>query len=90
MHKPYNQETEGLIQLYYLRLPEKEKRHYAALDARKLGYGGKQYIGRLLKISQKTLRKAERELTQVELYAQIPEGKQRRAGGGRKKFCLSP
>jgi hypothetical protein len=89
MNKPYNQETEQLMQLYYVRLAEKEKRHYAALEACKLGNGGKQYIGWLLKISQKTLRKGERELTQVELYAQIPEGKQRRAGGGRKKFCPS-
>lgn len=86
----YKQETEALLQLYYGRLPEKDKRHYAALEARKLGYGGKRYMGQLLSISQKTLRKAERELTQAELYGQIPEGKQRRAGGGRKKFCPSP
>lgn len=90
MKKQYSQETEQLMQQYYMRLPEKERRHYAALEARKLGNGGKQYIGRLLKISQKTLRKGETELTQVDLYAQIPEGKQRRAGGGRKKFCPSP
>jgi hypothetical protein len=83
----YNQETEGLMQFYYSHLSEKDKRHYAALEARKLGYGGKRYIGQLLKISQKTIRKAEAELIHVELYAQIPEGKQRRAGGGRKKFC---
>lgn len=88
--QPYNPETEALLQLYYSRLPEKERRHYAALEARKLGNGGKQYIGRLLRISQKTLRKGERELTQAELYAQIPEGKQRRWGGGRKKFCSAP
>ncbi len=73
--KPYDQQTEELMQFYYWRLPEKERRHYAALEALKLGNGGKQYIGGLLKISQKTLRKGERELRQAEVYAQIPAGK---------------
>lgn len=83
----YTRETEELMQFYYAHLSEKDKRHYAALEALKLGYGGKRYIGQLLKISQKTIRKAEKELTQAHLYAQIPAGKQRRRGGGRKKFC---
>ncbi len=83
----YSRDTEELMQVYYSHLSEKDKRHYAALEARKLGYGGKRYIGQLLKISQKTIRKAETELTQPHLYAQIPTGKQRRSGGGRKKFC---
>lgn len=82
----YTPAIETLMYSYYARLAEKERRHYAALEAKKLGHGGKQYIGRLLSISQKTLRKAERELTQAELLAQIPAGKQRRTGGGRKKF----
>lgn len=83
----YTQETEQMLLLYYLHLPEKDRRHYAALEAEKLGHGGKRYIGGLLGISQKTLRKGEAELKQGDLYAQIPKGKQRRPGGGRKKFC---
>lgn len=83
----YNPDTEQLLLAYYSSLPEKEQRHYASLEAHKLGYGGKRYIGRLLKISQKTLRKGEKELKQAKLMAEIPAGKQRRAGGGRKKFC---
>ncbi len=82
----YTADLAALMLSYYARLPEKERRHYAALEAKKLGHGGKQYLGQLLSISQKTLRKAERELTQAELLAQIPAGKQRRIGGGRKKF----
>jgi hypothetical protein len=39
----------------------------------------------LFKISQKTIEKGLRELRDVKLYSQIPEGKQRRSGGGRKK-----
>lgn len=83
----YEQATEQLMQAYYSRLPEKEQRHYAALEAEKLGRGGKRYIGQLLKISQKTLRKGERELKDPSFAQQVPLGRQRRAGGGRKKFC---
>lgn len=73
--------------LYYSHLPEKDRRHYAALEAEKLGHGGKRYIGSLLGVSQKTMRKGQAELTRDDLYAQIPEGRQRRARGGRKNFC---
>ncbi len=83
----YNQETEQLMLHYYSHLPEKEQRHYAALEAQKLGHGGKRYIGDLLAISQKTLRKGERELKDPVFYEQVPPGRQRRVGGGRKKFC---
>ena len=81
----YSPATANLMVSFYKRLPEKERRHYAALEANKLVHGGKLYIGRLLGISQKTLRKGERELKQAELLAQIPQGRQRRTGGGRKK-----
>ncbi len=72
---------------FYTSLQEKERRHYAAQEVEKLGYGGKAYISRLLKISAKTIRKGQTELGQVSLYAQVPVGKQRRSGGGRKKIC---
>lgn len=86
----YNQEIEQLMLLYYSRLNEKEKRHYASLEAQKLGHGGKLYISTLLCISQKTIRKGDRELKIPELYAEIATGKQRRSGGGRKKFYPLP
>jgi hypothetical protein len=87
--KKYNQETEGLMILFYSRLKEKEKRHYASLEAKKLGYGGKLYIGTLLGISQKTIRKGDKELENPQLYHQIGIGKQRRSGGGRHFFLLA-
>ena len=83
----YTQETEQLMVRYYSRLNEKEKRHYASLEAHKLGHGGKLYISTLLGISQKTIRKGDKELKAPELYAEIAMGKQRRSGGGRKKIC---
>lgn len=83
----YDQETEQLMQRYSRHLPERDRRHYAALEAQKLGHGGKRYIGHLLGVSQKTLRKGERELKDSTYYSQVPAGRQRRGGGGRKKFC---
>lgn len=85
--KGYEQVTEQMMLRYYSGLQEKDRRHYAALEAQKLGYGGKSYISGLLGISRKTLLKGEAELQDADLYAQIPLGKQRREGGGRKKFC---
>jgi hypothetical protein len=86
----YDQVTEQMMLRYYSGLQEKDRRHYAAQEAQKLDYGGKSYISRLLKISRKTILKGEAELRQADLYAQIPLGKQRRDGGGRKKFCSTP
>jgi hypothetical protein len=73
---------------YYETLSEKGRRHYAAQEAEKLGHGGKRYIGRLLGMSQKTLRKGIKELSNPSLLSEIPTGKQRRSGGGRKKRVL--
>lgn len=86
----YDQAIEQMMLRFYTGLPEKERRHYAAQEVEKLGYGGKAYISRLLRISPKTIRKGQAELGQVSLYAQIPVGKQRRGGGGRKKICSAP
>lgn len=83
----YDQATEQMMLRFYGGLREKERRHYAAQEAQKLGYGGKSYISGLLKISRKTILKGEAELQQADLYAQMAEGRQRRSGGGRKKFC---
>lgn len=81
----YNQETEQKMCLHFGQLSEKNKRHYAAIEAKKLGYGGIKYISDLFKISEYRIRSGIKELNNPELLSSIPEGKQRRAGGGRKK-----
>ena len=86
MQRYYSEELEQAMLLYYSRLKEKDKRHYASLEAKKLGRGGKSYISKLLQISHKTIRKGDRELSDPALYAEIGKDKQRRSGGGRKKF----
>ena len=81
----YNSEIEAQMSLCYSSLKEKEKRHYAAQEAEKLGYGGKKYIGSLLGLSQARIRRGIKELKDKSLFLEIPQGKQRREGGGRKK-----
>lgn len=71
--------------LYFTGLNEKDQRHYAAIEADKLGFGGQKYVGALFGISTFRIRSGIRELSDPRLLGQIPTGKQRRAGGGRKK-----
>jgi len=81
----YNQEIESNMRLYFSQLNEKDKRHYAATEAKKLGYGGQKYIMELLGVSDHVIRRGTRELLNPKLLENIPEGKIRQIGGGRKK-----
>lgn len=81
----YNQETEQKMLRHFSQLNERDKRHYVALEAIKLGVGGKTYIRQLFGISDYLIRKGIAEITDNALSKEIPEGKLRRIGGGRKK-----
>ena len=81
----YSPEIEERMRLHFAELGEKDRRHYAAIEAHKLGFGGQRYIGALLDIHQERIYKGLQELKNPSLLAQIPPGKQRRSGGGRKK-----
>ncbi len=83
--KIYSAQIEAMMVRYYLSLPEKSRRHYAVIEWKKIGWGGQGYIEHLFGISRVTLFKGSKELSDQERLKQIPEGKQRRAGGGRKK-----
>lgn len=74
-----------LMQLHYSRLSEKDRRHYAAIEAIKLGHGGTTYISKILAVDRNTIIEGKKELTALACYEQIPPEKQRRPGGGRKK-----
>jgi hypothetical protein len=50
----YDQEIESIMLNYYLSLPEKAQRHYAAVEAAKLGHGGISYISDLFGCSRQT------------------------------------
>ncbi len=74
-----------LMQLHYSRLSEKDRRHYSAVEAIKLGHGGMTYISKVLAVDRNTIIQGKKELMALAEYQQIPEDKQRRPGGGRKK-----
>ena len=84
MIEEFSEKTIMLMQLHYSRLSEKDRRQYAALESLKLGRGGITYISKVLVVTRKTILQGRKELTE-ELQVFIPQGKQRKAGGGRKK-----
>jgi hypothetical protein len=79
----YKPQVEEKMKLFYNNLPEKDKRHYSAIEALKLGYGGIKYISNLFGCSRQTIAKGIEELKRSELLA---EGKSRHPGGGRKGY----
>jgi hypothetical protein len=75
--EPYPASVELDMQAFYDSLPEKHRRRYAAVEARKLGYGGVEYISGLLGCDPKTIRQGRRDV------AALPEDEA--AGRVRKK-----
>jgi hypothetical protein len=80
--KPYSPENEEQMRNFYNSLNEKSRRHYVALEANKLGFGGISYICRLLNCSEHTVKRGVEELSKP-----LPSSKDRirLAGGGRKR-----
>lgn len=67
------------MQALYRSLSEKDRRRYAAVEARKLGHGGAQYIAELFGCDPETIRHGREDL------AQLPQdeaaGRVRKKGG---------
>lgn len=88
MFTKYSPEVEKILVFHYKNLNESDRRHYAATEAIKLGFGGKKYIYELFGMSSNTLAKGISELTTGVLVGAV--NRQRRAGGGRKPlFSMS-
>jgi hypothetical protein len=86
MMSPYSKQTELLMVVHYSHLSERDRRHYAAIEAVKLARGGTSYISKLLGISRTTIISATRQLEQaVASGGPMLVNRQRKAGGGRKK-----
>jgi len=79
---PYANEVKESMRKFYNALPEKERRLYAAIESIKFGYGGKKYICDILGCTEKTL---NRGLEELQKDSELPPGKQRHEGGGKKK-----
>lgn len=80
MTPPYTQETEYQMQALYHRLPEKNRRLYAGVEASKLGHGGVSYIARLFHCSRNTILRGIEELGEEEV---LDKNRNRKVGGGR-------
>lgn len=83
--KVYSDSIEAEMCFHFNNLSEKDQRHYAAIEARKIGYGGITYIANLFKITRNRIHAGISELKNLSNPDEIPPDKQRRLGGGRKK-----
>ena len=77
----YSPAIEVQMRMFYHSLSEKDRRRYAAIEARKLGRGGLSYIARILSCDRHTIAQGMQEITDPEALKQTHI---RRAGGGRK------
>ena len=68
---------------YYVSLPEKQRRHFLAMEFVRLGVGSQRYLARVFSCSRKTINKGMRELSENNYQGDY--SRQRMAGGGRKK-----
>ena len=78
--------AEQRSQAYFATLSEKDQRRFAALEARRLGHGGINYITKLLGVSRSTIERGILEIEQFPVDA--ASGRVRRPGGGRKKESI--
>jgi hypothetical protein len=76
--EPYPADVEEQMKTLYASLNEKDRRRYAAIEAKKLGYGGQTYIVGLFGCDYKTLRRGLEELQDP---PDLPPGRIRQKGG---------
>jgi hypothetical protein len=82
MMQSYPAEIEQTMQRFYRCLSEKDRRRYAAVEALKLGWGGKSYISRLFKCDDESIQLG---LAELEDETALKRSRIRRQGGGRPK-----
>ena len=83
---PYSPDTEKAMRNFYRSLSEKDRRRYAAIEAQKLGHGGKIYIRIVLGCNARTLNRGMSEIGQA---LAENEKRIRLAGGGRKSVLAT-
>jgi len=75
--------TEQNMRDFFVTLSEKDRRRFAAIEAKQLGYGGVTYVAEVLNCSRRTI---ERGLAELDDLPNDPAvGRVRRPGAGRKK-----
>ena len=83
MKRFYTMDIEYQMRHFFESLLGRKRREYAVIEANKLGCGGSVYISGLLGIDRKTIYNGRK--SQADFEEALPESRQRRAGGGRKK-----
>lgn len=78
-----DQASSELMRQFFQTLSEKDQRRYGAVEAKRLGHGGIEYIAELLGCSTKTISRGIAEL--VHLGDDPAAGRIRAPGAGRKK-----
>ena len=80
---PYSEEIEDLMKNLYNSLTEKDRRRYAAVEAKRLGHGGISYVCRILQCDEGTVKHGMREIVNP-----LPsnDGIIRKKGAGRKRI----
>lgn len=82
MQQFYDSQTERIMRQVYESFSEKDRRIYAAIETKKLPYGGLSYISNIFDCDIKSIR---RGLIELEHLDDLPQNRSRRPGGGRKK-----
>jgi hypothetical protein len=86
--KPWDSAVEKNIRDVYETLSEKDRRRFAAVQARQLGSGGVRSMAEVLGCSRRTI---ERGLAELDALPHDPAvGQVRRPGAGRKKKSSPP
>jgi hypothetical protein len=99
----YSPEQETRMRNFYTSLNEKDRRLFAGLEALQFGYGGRNYIARLLGCSRNTVSKGAREVSglstkevETQIRSQASGSRQsakppriRKPGGGRKPYYVT-
>ena len=67
---------------FYSNLNERQRRHFAAIEAKQLGHGGISKVSKCFGIHRETIRSGMKELITP---SDFPADRIRREGGGRKK-----
>jgi len=81
--KEWDAAVEKNLRDFYDTLSEKDRRRFAAVQARQLGHGGVTYLAKVLGCSRRTIKRGRAELDP--LPHDPAAGQVRRPGAGRKK-----
>ncbi len=82
--QPYPQKIETQMRRYYESLSEKDARRYAAIEALKLGHGGRTYICNIFGCNLRTIARGIQELNNQPTLEK-DQDRIRKPGGGRKR-----